>query len=164
MTMATDPSTTRHDEEIRSCLGQIYDPCSVAAGRPTSLIDMGLVVDWRLDGAGTLVITFCVTWTGCTMAPHFIEAAKDGLLKIDGIDRVEAIVDMSVDWTPARMAPDAAMSPRRPAKPQAWRQRSGASTLRGSAQGWAADTGSLSGEQEIPDLQCSIEDAAPRLE
>ena len=100
-------------EKVRTALANIYDPCSIAAGRPTSLVDMGLVLDARMDGA-TLHITFCVTFAGCTMAPHFVEAARVELLKIDGVERVETRVDTAHIWEPRPLVEMRGV-------PQAWR-------------------------------------------
>lgn len=107
------------DDRIRAVLDTIHDPCSIAAGRPVSVLDMGLVRDWTLD-SGTLTVTFCVTFAGCTMAPHFVQAAAQGLALIDGVDRVETVIDTDFVWTPDRMkaAPTVLRG-----RPQAWRDR-----------------------------------------
>ncbi len=102
------------DRQIKSALGQVYDPCSIAAGRPISLVDMGLVTEWAFaDGA--LSITFCVTFAGCTMAPHFVEAARVELSKIKGVREVITQVDTDYIWTPPALAP-------MHGRPQAWRE------------------------------------------
>ncbi len=111
--------TTAIDEAIRSALDQVLDPCSVAAGRPLSLLAMGLVPGWEMRGT-TLHIRFGVTFAGCTMAPHFMEAAHALLLAIDGVDAVEAFVDTGFVWAPERIA---ASTPSMPGRPQAWRER-----------------------------------------
>lgn len=103
------------DERISTALAAVHDPCSVAAGRPTSIIDMGLVLDARIEGA-TLHVTFCVTFAGCTMAPHFVEAARAELLKIDGIARVETRIDTSHVWEPRPLVAMRGI-------PQEWRER-----------------------------------------
>ena len=105
------------DERIAAALAGVHDPCSIAAGRPTSLVDMGLVTGWTLVD-GTLSVTFCVTFAGCTMAPHFTEAARVELAKIAGVERVEVTVDPGFAWTPERQrrAPLAMRG-----TPQAWR-------------------------------------------
>lgn len=112
------PDQVRGDDvlvaSVRAALAHVHDPCSIAAGRPTNLIDMGLVLDARMAGT-TLHITFCVTFAGCTMAPHFVEAARVELLKIEGVERVEASVDTSHIWTPR---PLIALT----GEPQAWRK------------------------------------------
>lgn len=103
------------DERITTALAGVYDPCSIAAGRPTSLIDMGLVTDARIAD-GVVSVTFCVTFAGCTMAPHFVEAARVELAKIDGVERVETHVDTAHVWEPRDRMPMQGL-------PQAWRGR-----------------------------------------
>jgi metal-sulfur cluster biosynthetic enzyme len=103
------------DHEIREALGRVFDPCSVAAGRPTSILDMGLVLDWEMCG-DTLNIRFAVTFAGCTMAPHFVEAACEELRRIPGIRSVDARIDTAHVWEPPA-------SRAMVGEPQAWRRR-----------------------------------------
>ena len=114
------------DTEIRAVLAQIHDPCSVAAGRPLSVVAMGMVRGWTLDEGGTLTVTFCVTFAGCTMAPHFTEAARAALAKLPGIERVETLVDTAYAWTPDDM--QAAPVPMQ-GEPQAWRRRAASAAV-----------------------------------
>jgi metal-sulfur cluster biosynthetic enzyme len=107
------------DDEIRAVFAQIHDPCSVAAGRTISLLDMGLVRGWTLEDQ-ILSVTFCVTFAGCTMAPHFMEAAARDLAMIAGVERVETKVDTKFVWTPDRMATGHIHMT---GQPQAWRTR-----------------------------------------
>ncbi len=101
---------------IRAALAGVHDPCSVAAGRPLSLVDMGLLRSWCLD-EGTLSVTFAVTFAGCTMAPHFLRAAEAELARLPGVQRVRATVDAGFAWTPDLMPPPPPMQ----GTPQAWR-------------------------------------------
>lgn len=101
------------DARIRAALDTVFDPCSVAAGRPMSLLAMGLVPGWDLSG-DTLHVRFGVTFAGCTMAPHFVEAARAALLGVPGIEQVEALVDTDFVWQPP--APRAMAG-----APQVWR-------------------------------------------
>lgn len=105
------------DDQIRAVLGRIHDPCSVAAGRPTSVLDMGLLLGWAMDG-GVLSVRFCVTFPGCTMAPHFTEAAARDLAALPGVERVETTIDTDWRWVPPEPRPMTG-------KPQAWRERAG---------------------------------------
>lgn len=105
------------DDRIADILDRIHDPCSVAAGRPVSVRALGLVRGWRLEG-GVLTVTFCVTFPGCTMAPHFTEAARAALAGLPGVERVETWVDTGFEWTPPPLrVPEG--------EPQAWRRRAG---------------------------------------
>lgn len=104
------------DAAVRGALATVYDPCSVAAGRPLSLVDMGLLVDVQL-AAGTLSVRFAVTFAGCTMAPHFLRAAEAELAKLPAVERVVATVDTAAVWSPDRMP----VPPPMAGRPQAWR-------------------------------------------
>jgi metal-sulfur cluster biosynthetic enzyme len=108
------------DARIEAVLDAIHDPCSVAAGRPLSVRAMGLVRGWTLTD-GELTVTFAVTFPGCTMAPHFTEAARTALAALPGVERVVTRVDTEFVWTPAEMR---APPPPMRGTPQAWRQRS----------------------------------------
>ena len=103
------------DAAVRAALAGVFDPCSVAAGRPLSLVAMGLFLDARLEG-GTLHARFAVTFAGCTMAPHFLHAAEAELAKLPGVARVTATVDPDFRWTPEGLPP-----PPMAGRPQAWR-------------------------------------------
>jgi metal-sulfur cluster biosynthetic enzyme len=103
------------DAQVRTVLARIHDPCSIAAGRPTSVLDLGLVLGWELEH-GVLTVRFCVTFPGCTMAPHFTEAAARDLAGLPGVERVVTEVDTTATWTPP--APVAMTG-----RPQAWRER-----------------------------------------
>ncbi len=108
------------DDQIIAALETIHDPCSIAAGRPLSLRAMGLVRGWQLE-EGVLTVTFAVTFPGCTMAPHFTEAARVELLNVGGIDVVHVRVDTEYVWTPDDMPALALLH----GQPQAWRDRIG---------------------------------------
>lgn len=107
------------DERIEAVLDAIHDPCSVAAGRPLSVRQMGLVRSWRLQD-GELTVIFAVTFPGCTMAPHFTEAARTALAALPGVARVVTRIDTDFVWTPEEMA---APRPAMRGTPQAWRER-----------------------------------------
>ncbi|MFN3592173.1 MAG: iron-sulfur cluster assembly protein, partial [Thermaurantiacus sp.] len=111
--------STITDADVRAALAGIHDPCSVAAGRPTNLVDMGLMIGWQQDGE-RLALRLAVTFAGCTMAPHFAEAARAALAELPGITEVEVAVDSGFVWTPERMA-----VPARPMEgtPRAWEAR-----------------------------------------
>ncbi len=90
------------DASVVAALDRVYDPCSVAAGRPTGLHAMGLVLGWELR-EGVLCVDFCATFTGCTLAPHFMSAAQAALAELPGVARVVTRMDSGFLWTPDRM-------------------------------------------------------------
>jgi metal-sulfur cluster biosynthetic enzyme len=88
-------------EYVRVALSAVYDPCSVAAGRPVSIVDLGLLVSADLDDEGELTIVLCTTFPGCTMAPHFTRAAEEQAREIPGVRSVRVRVDPEHTWTPS---------------------------------------------------------------
>lgn len=128
--------------QVVEALHRVFDPCSVAANAPLSLIDMGLIRDWRIDRDGNLTVRACVTSACCTMAPHFVRAAEEQLAKIPGVTSARVELDPAFLWTPEAMSPHgkAALEARRRRsieltglRPQQWRE------LRGTA--WSASEG-----------------------
>lgn len=112
--MKADPAfDDTFDPKVRAALSRVYDPCSVASGRPTSILDLGLVLGWERDGP-SLALRLCVTFPGCTMAPNFIEAARAELLRIEGVEAVTCEVDTAHVWQPPPLR-------RLVGEPQAWR-------------------------------------------
>jgi metal-sulfur cluster biosynthetic enzyme len=127
------PSTFHRSlaRDVQAALGRVYDPCSLAANNPLSLIDMGLVREWTIDGEGHLMVRLCVTTPSCLMAPKLIDAARQELRKVAGIEQVTIDVDPSVFWTPELMSSRGKRTVRRRhqrsrrvanVRPQQWRE------------------------------------------
>lgn len=93
----------RRDEvlqAVRQALSAVQDPCSVAAGRPTNIVDLGLLVSADVDDDGVLVIVLRTTFPGCTMAPHFTRAAETCAGQIPGVRSVRVEIDPEFTWRP----------------------------------------------------------------
>lgn len=97
--------STPFDQEIAAVLAGVQDPCSVAAGAPLSLVDMGLVRGWNIDEHGHLTVRLAVTSPLCTMAGHFLLDAETRLAALPSVRSVETVVDADVDWTPDSISP-----------------------------------------------------------
>lgn len=119
MVMLEGRSIMALKQDIEAALSRVHDPCSVAAGRPKSLLEMGLIRNWTLEGSH-LDVRFAVTFAGCTMAPHFMEAAREALLEIPEIESVSVAVDTDFVWHPGLMRGE---PPALTGTPQAWRTR-----------------------------------------
>jgi len=92
------------EEEVLAALGEVVDPCSVAAGAPLSLLDMGLVRGWRLTLDGTLEVRLDVTAPVCLMAGHFVADARERLGALAGVRAVEIRIEPSGEWSPERIS------------------------------------------------------------
>ena len=100
----TPTTAARTDEPpaaaVEAALEEVVDPCSLAAGTPLSLRDMGLVRSWTWRD-GRLELVLCVTAPGCGFVGHMARAATDGLLALDGVREVDVRVDTDVVWDPS---------------------------------------------------------------
>ncbi len=121
------------DPEVSRALSHVFDPCSIGANTPLSVIDMGLVLGWSVEGSH-LDVRLCVTSPCCTMAPNIARAAESALLQVPGVETVEVAIDPAVRWTPARMSEEgrSRLAHRREEsihlgdiKPQQWRAAQG---------------------------------------
>jgi metal-sulfur cluster biosynthetic enzyme len=96
-------------EEVRATLDAVVDPCSVVAGAPAGLVQMGLVRALEIsdDKAGATVrVRIGVTEPGCLMGASFAAQARAQLERLDGVARVEIELDHANDWMPRDIDPD----------------------------------------------------------
>jgi metal-sulfur cluster biosynthetic enzyme len=96
------------EQQVRTVLNEIRDPCSCAAGVPAGLVDMGLVRRIELTEAsnGTQIrVTLAVTEPSCLMGGPFANEAVKRLGGMDGVAAVEVGLDDAMDWTPQHLAP-----------------------------------------------------------
>lgn len=92
-------------EDVRSALNVIIDPCSVAAGVPGGLGDMGLIryVEVKSD---VLTVHIAITSQGCMMGPSFVASAREVLTKIPGVGQVDVILSDWAEWSEDAMSTD----------------------------------------------------------
>lgn len=97
------------EAEVRGVLNEILDPCSVTAGVPAGLCDMGLIRAVEVSdapGGQRIGVTVGVTEPGCFMIGPFATEARARLLALPDVEEVELELDNGFDWTEAMMAPD----------------------------------------------------------
>jgi metal-sulfur cluster biosynthetic enzyme len=90
---------------IAEILASVPDPCSVAAGAPLGLLDMGLVRSWTIDDEDHLSVILDITSPACMMAGHFILDAETRLAEVPGIRSVSVRVEPSFEWSEERLTP-----------------------------------------------------------
>ncbi len=92
----------------RDALNGIVDPCSLAAGAPAGLADMGLVgaVAAEPDGGGwRLRATIMTTDPRCMMGAVFLARADAALRALPGVTDVALAMEHAAFWTTSRMTP-----------------------------------------------------------
>lgn len=97
------------EARVRAALDEVRDPCSVAAGVPAGIVEMGLVrsleVSEGQDGAEVRV-AIGVTEPTCLMGPSFASGARERLAAVPGVATVHVELSHDLDWSPADMAPE----------------------------------------------------------
>ena len=123
-TVATRPG----DDRIRAALRAVVDPCSVAAGHPLDVVEMGLVRGWSWQG-GLLRVDLCVTGPGCGFVGVIAAAIRTAVAPL-GVT-ADCVLDPTVVWDESMMTgPARASLARRRAsvvtdlglRPQMWRE------------------------------------------
>jgi metal-sulfur cluster biosynthetic enzyme len=91
---------------VGELLNEVVDPCSVAAGAPAGLVDMGLIRELEVaEGDRGLEVTVVVrvTHPSCMMAPIFLARVQGLVDELPEVSAIHASLDTGFDWTPADM-------------------------------------------------------------
>jgi metal-sulfur cluster biosynthetic enzyme len=94
--------------EVRAQLNAIIDPCSLAAGAPAGLDEMGLVRGVEVEatpGGAVIRVRIGLTEPGCMIGASFITRAHERLEPLPGVASVEVTLEHDCDWTPADLDP-----------------------------------------------------------
>ena len=84
-------------------LEEVIDPCSVTAGAPLSVVDMGLLNELSVDKDGVVRVSMRATSAMCTMIAGIMRDAEDRLARLEGVTRVEIKLCSGGIWTEADM-------------------------------------------------------------
>ena len=93
---------TAAQDTVLAALGEVHDPCSVASGRPISLVDMGIVWDCEVDG-DVARVRLLPTTPGCLLLGAIAESVEARVLEVPGIGTVELSLMTGVWWSTERM-------------------------------------------------------------
>lgn len=89
-------------EDVEAALGTVYDPCSVQASAPMSVVDMGLVTQVAIEPGGTVRIAMRPTSPWCTMIGCMMQSVEEQVRQVEGVSAVVVDIDRAAeDWTEA---------------------------------------------------------------
>lgn len=98
------------EDRVREVLNTIVDPCSITAGVPAGMDDMGLIGDIEVsaDGAGgwRIGVKFGLTDATCMLLGAFANEARERLGGLPGVTGVDVTLDHEMEWTPDMLSPD----------------------------------------------------------
>lgn len=92
-------------EEISAALERIPEPCSIAMGRTTSLVGMGLLEDIAVSDTGEVTITLCLTDAACVHFRSMQRYIVDAVGGLAGVTCVQVVQTLEKLWTPDRARP-----------------------------------------------------------
>ena len=87
------------EEGVRAALGRVYDPCSVVAQAPLSVIDMGLLVDLQVTAPGDVAVVLRPTSAMCTLIASIVQAVEEQVGAVAGVAGVTVRIDNASRWT-----------------------------------------------------------------
>jgi metal-sulfur cluster biosynthetic enzyme len=88
--------------EVENAIATVIDPCSIAMGRPLTLVEMGLVEGIEIEG-GSVTVKLVLTDPMCFLQADLFRAVEDAVSDLPGVDECVVEVDGDVLWTPDRM-------------------------------------------------------------
>lgn len=89
-------------DAVRSALGNVVDPCSIATGVPITLEEMGLVQEIEVDG-GDVRVVLRLTSPVCWQATNIVAAVEAAVGELPKVDSVTCAVDHGAQWMPEMM-------------------------------------------------------------
>jgi len=92
--------------DVHAALERVLDPCSLVAGTPLSLREMGLLRGVEVRGDGVVAVRFGVTGPGCTFLAALGQGVLDAVGAVPGVRRVEVALDAEGHWHEGLMSPD----------------------------------------------------------
>jgi metal-sulfur cluster biosynthetic enzyme len=93
-------------EQVHRALKDVYDP-----ELGLSVVALGLV--YGIDVTeGRVRVTMTLTTPGCPIHDALLQWVRQAVIALPGVEDVEVILTFDPPWTPERMTPAAARSPR----------------------------------------------------
>jgi metal-sulfur cluster biosynthetic enzyme len=91
-------------EAVSAALEDVVDPCSISAGAPLSIIDMGMVLDLAVDASGAVSICIRPTSAMCTMIAGIMKGVEERVASVDGVTSVHVALKSDSVWTEADLS------------------------------------------------------------
>jgi metal-sulfur cluster biosynthetic enzyme len=89
---------------VLEAVASVVDPCSIATGRPVSLIEMGLLTEVTIQ-APDVTVTLALTSPVCLQAINIVAAVEDALSAVPGVERARCKIDAAAEWDPEMIDP-----------------------------------------------------------
>ncbi|GAA4744619.1 metal-sulfur cluster assembly factor [Actinomycetospora chibensis] len=98
--------TTPEKDQIAARLDEVKDPCSVTAGNPMGLAEMGLIKSAEVSDDGDVSLVLRLTSPFCEMIGFLKSQAEEKVGALPGVRSVSVTTDSGFDWSPEDMSPE----------------------------------------------------------
>lgn len=85
------------EEQVKEALSNVMDP-----ELGFNIVDLGLIYNVQIDGS-KVYVDMTLTSMGCPAGPQMIEAAKEAVLSLDGVEDTEVNLTFTPPWGPDKM-------------------------------------------------------------
>ena len=86
-------------EKIIEEIKKIYDP-----EIPVNIYDLGLIYDVKVENKNTAKVKMTLTSPNCPVAESLPKDVKDGIMQVEGIDKVDLDLVWDPPWDQDRMS------------------------------------------------------------
>jgi FeS assembly SUF system protein len=86
-------------EEIIEEIKKIYDP-----EIPVNIYELGLIYDVKVENKNTAKVKMTLTSPNCPVAESLPKEVKDGIMQVEGIDKVDLDLVWDPPWTKDMMS------------------------------------------------------------
>ena len=73
---------------------------------PVNVVDLGLIYEVEISGAGNVEITMTLTSVGCPVQDLIRSDAEMAVMRLDGVNHVNVEFVWSPPWSPEKMSED----------------------------------------------------------
>jgi metal-sulfur cluster biosynthetic enzyme len=119
-------------QSVTEALGSVFDPCSLSAGAPLSVVDMGLITELTVDDEGVVTIAIRPTSAMCTLIAGIMTGVEETVARMPGVSSVRVSLNGDTMWTEADLSENGrrVLEARRqrsraevPVRPHEWKTR-----------------------------------------
>ena len=90
-------------DAVLAALGRVIDPCSLGAGVPASIVEMGLISSLESE-TDRVLVTLRLTSPVCAQVSGICAAIESEVGTVPGVTAVQCEVDCGAEWWPDLMA------------------------------------------------------------
>jgi len=91
-------------QRVIESLGSVFDPCSLTAGAPLSVVDMGLITELTIDDVDAVGITMRPTSGMCTLIAGIMASVEETVARVSGVTSVRVSLNADSQWTEADLS------------------------------------------------------------